>query len=77
VRAINAAEVSSGWAYSQEKTLTGKIGLPSAPVSLTTTSLLHGVQLNWAFPEEVAIRKKPSCSTAQIQPATARWRFLT
>ncbi|HFD7850316.1 TPA: TipJ family phage tail tip protein, partial [Klebsiella michiganensis] len=51
VRAINAAEVSSGWAYSQEKTLTGKIGLPSAPVSLTTTSLLHGVQLNWAFPE--------------------------
>ncbi|STR39603.1 gp24 [Klebsiella michiganensis] len=77
VRAINAAEVSSGWAYSQEKTLTGKIGLPSAPVSLTTTSLLHGVQLNWAFPREVAIRKKPSCSTAQIQPATARWRFLT
>lgn len=51
VRSINAAEVSSGWAYSQEKTLTGKIGLPSAPVSLTTTSLLHGVQLNWAFPE--------------------------
>ncbi|WP_258569919.1 TipJ family phage tail tip protein, partial [Klebsiella michiganensis] len=51
VRAINAAEVSSGWAYSQEKTLTGKTGLPSAPVSLTTTSLLHGVQLNWAFPE--------------------------
>jgi predicted phage tail protein len=31
VRAINAAEVSSGWAYSEEKTLTGKIGLPSAP----------------------------------------------
>ncbi|MDS7874193.1 phage tail protein, partial [Klebsiella pasteurii] len=51
VRAINAAEVSSGWEYSQEKMLTGKIGLPSAPVSLTTTSLLHGVQLNWAFPE--------------------------
>nr|WP_320407962.1 phage tail protein [Klebsiella grimontii] len=51
VRAINAAEVSSGWAYSEEKTLTGKTGLPSAPVSLTTTSLLHGVQLNWAFPE--------------------------
>ncbi|EPO5340271.1 TipJ family phage tail tip protein [Klebsiella oxytoca] len=51
VRAINAAEVSSGWAYSEEKTLTGKIGLPSAPLALTTTSLLHGVQLNWAFPE--------------------------
>ncbi|PZA70369.1 hypothetical protein C3J87_09895, partial [Klebsiella pneumoniae subsp. pneumoniae] len=51
VRAINAAEVSSGWAYSKEKTLTGKIGLPSAPLALTTTSLLHGVQLNWEFPE--------------------------
>ncbi|RYA59872.1 hypothetical protein DD598_30765, partial [Enterobacter cloacae complex sp. 2DZ2F16B1] len=36
---------------SEEKTLTGKIGLPSAPLALTTTSLLHGVQLNWAFPE--------------------------
>ncbi|EIV3811533.1 DUF1983 domain-containing protein [Klebsiella aerogenes] len=51
VRAINTAEVSSGWAYSEEKTLTGKIGLPSAPLALTTTSLLHGVQLNWTFPE--------------------------
>ncbi|WP_148721811.1 host specificity protein J, partial [Klebsiella oxytoca] len=51
VRAINAAEVSSGWAYSEEKTLTGKIGLPSAPLALATTSLLHGVQLNWEFPE--------------------------
>ncbi len=50
VRAINAAEVSSGWAYSGEKTLTGKIGLPSAPIALKTTSLLHGVQLNWEFP---------------------------
>ncbi len=51
VRAINAAEVSSGWAYSAEKTLSGKTGLPSAPLALTTTPLLHGVQLNWAFPE--------------------------
>jgi hypothetical protein len=24
VRAINAAEISSGWGYSEEKTLTGK-----------------------------------------------------
>ncbi|WP_235891692.1 DUF1983 domain-containing protein [Klebsiella spallanzanii] len=51
VRAINAAEVSSGWAYSAEKTLSGKTGLPSAPLALTTTPLLHGVQLNWAFQE--------------------------
>ncbi|WP_434659066.1 phage tail tip protein [Klebsiella sp. MISC125] len=51
VRAINAAEVSSGWAYSEEKMLTGKIGMPSAPIALTTTSLMHGVELNWAFPD--------------------------
>ncbi|WP_413773434.1 phage tail tip protein [Klebsiella oxytoca] len=51
VRAINAAEVSSGWAYSDEKILTGKIGMPVAPIALTTTSLLHGVELQWAFPD--------------------------
>ncbi|WP_048986058.1 hypothetical protein, partial [Enterobacter kobei] len=26
VRAINASEISSGWGYSEEKTLTGKVG---------------------------------------------------
>lgn len=51
VRAINAAEVSSGWSYSEEKMLTGKIGMPSAPIALTTTSLMHGVELNWGFPD--------------------------
>ncbi len=32
VRAINAAEISSGWGYSEEKTLTGKVGNPPKPV---------------------------------------------
>ncbi|MCL7661805.1 DUF1983 domain-containing protein [Klebsiella pneumoniae] len=45
VRAINAAEISSGWAYSEEKTLTGKVGEP-----LATRSLVHGVQVSWEFP---------------------------
>ncbi|WP_159203349.1 hypothetical protein, partial [Klebsiella pneumoniae] len=42
VRAINAAEISSGWAYSEEKTLTGKVGEPLAPLALATRSLVHG-----------------------------------
>lgn len=50
VRAINAAEVSSGWAYSEEKTLTGKIGEPLAPVGLATTSLTAGIEISWGFP---------------------------
>ncbi len=53
VRAINAAEISSGWADSEEKTLTGKVGeplAPLAPLALATRSLVHGVQVSWEFP---------------------------
>ncbi|HBW3958829.1 TPA: DUF1983 domain-containing protein [Klebsiella pneumoniae] len=50
VRAINAVEISSGWAYSEEKTLTGKVGEPLAPLALATRSLVHGVQVSWEFP---------------------------
>ncbi|HCI6741168.1 TPA: host specificity protein J, partial [Klebsiella variicola subsp. variicola] len=50
VRSINAAEISSGWAYSEEKTLTGKVGEPLAPLALATRSLVHGVQVSWEFP---------------------------
>ncbi|MDK1785790.1 DUF1983 domain-containing protein [Klebsiella sp. K5-233] len=50
VRAINAAEISSCWAYSEEKTLTGKVGEPLAPLALATCSLVHGVQVSWEFP---------------------------
>ncbi len=50
VRAINAAEISSGWAYSEKKTLTGKVGEPLAPLALATRSLVHGVQVSWEFP---------------------------
>ncbi|EPL2137911.1 TPA: carbohydrate binding domain-containing protein [Klebsiella aerogenes] len=51
VRAINAAEISSGWAYSEEKTLTGKVGEPLPPLSLTTLSLTAGIEIRWEFPE--------------------------
>ena len=51
VRAINAAEISSSWAYSEEKTLTGKVGEPQPPLSLTTVSLTAGIEIRWEFPE--------------------------
>ncbi|HIC8743124.1 TPA: TipJ family phage tail tip protein [Klebsiella aerogenes] len=50
VRAINAAEMSSGWAYSEEKTLTGKVGEPLPPLALTTVSLTAGIEIRWEFP---------------------------
>ena len=51
VRAINAAEISSGWGYSEEKTLTGKVGNPPKPVGLTASeNVVFGIELNWGFP---------------------------
>ncbi|KGI63107.1 host specificity protein [Enterobacter sp. UCD-UG_FMILLET] len=50
VRAINAAEISSGWGYSEEKTLTGKVGNPPKPVGFMATAINWGIRLNWGFP---------------------------
>ncbi|WP_407226347.1 TipJ family phage tail tip protein [Enterobacter roggenkampii] len=50
VRAINAAEISSGWEYSEEKILTGKVGNPPKPVGFTATGINWGIRLNWGFP---------------------------
>jgi predicted phage tail protein len=51
VRAINAAEISSGWGYSEEKTLTGKVGNPPKPVGfIASENVVFGVELNWGFP---------------------------
>lgn len=50
VRAINAAEISSGWGYSEEKTLIGKVGNPPKPVGFIATSINWGIRLNWGFP---------------------------
>ncbi|PIJ48382.1 MULTISPECIES: host specificity protein J [unclassified Erwinia] len=54
VRAINAAEISSGWAFSEEKTLTGKVGNPPKPVGFATTPINWGITLTWGFPENTA-----------------------
>ncbi|MES0272141.1 host specificity protein J, partial [Citrobacter amalonaticus] len=44
VRAINAAEISSGWGYSEEKTLTGKVGNPPKPVGFMATGINWGIR---------------------------------
>ena len=51
VRAINAAEISSGWGYSEEKTLTGKVGNPPKPVGfIASDNVIFGIELSWGFP---------------------------
>ncbi|HDC4631640.1 TPA: phage tail protein [Enterobacter hormaechei] len=51
VRAINAAEISSGWGYSEAKTLTGKVGNPPKPVGfIASDNVVFGIELSWGFP---------------------------
>ncbi|MFQ3393589.1 phage tail protein [Enterobacter mori] len=51
VRAINAAEISSGWGYSEENMLTGKVGNPPKPVGfIASENVVFGIELNWGFP---------------------------
>ncbi|QGW04676.1 DUF1983 domain-containing protein [Proteus terrae subsp. cibarius] len=54
VRAINASEISSGWGYSEEKTLTGKMGNPPKPVNFRASPLVFGIKLNWGFGENTS-----------------------
>ncbi|MEQ4913217.1 phage tail protein [Proteus terrae] len=54
VRAINASEISSGWGYSDEKTLTGKMGSPPKPVNFRASPLVFGIKLDWGFGENTS-----------------------
>ncbi|WP_330208926.1 host specificity protein J [Pseudomonas sp. Z13] len=50
VRSVSAFEISSIWKSSNLTNLEGKVGLPPAVSSLTTTSELFGISIKWAFP---------------------------
>jgi predicted phage tail protein len=50
VRSVSAFEISSIWKSSDLTNLEGKVGLPPAVTSLTTTSELFGIGIKWGFP---------------------------
>lgn len=51
VRAINAVDVSSPWAYSESTAIKGKVGKPDKPVNFTASDdVVFGINLNWSFP---------------------------
>ncbi|NVZ91309.1 DUF1983 domain-containing protein [Pseudomonas yamanorum] len=50
VRSVSAFEISSIWKSSILTNLEGKVGLPPAVSSLTTTSLVYGIGIQWGFP---------------------------
>ncbi|PXY92034.1 TipJ family phage tail tip protein [Gilliamella apis] len=52
VRAVNAVETSSPWAYSEATAIKGKIGKPEKPVNFTASEdVIFGIDLNWSFPK--------------------------
>jgi predicted phage tail protein len=52
VRAVNAMGVTSIPAYGVDTALTGKTSPPPSLVSLTTTTQIFAIQLDWAFPAD-------------------------
>ncbi|WP_340141221.1 phage tail protein [Pseudomonas poae] len=50
VRSVSAFEISSIWKSSNLTNLEGKTGVPPAVSSLTTTSLIYGIGIQWTFP---------------------------
>lgn len=51
VRAVNASDVSSQWAYSTETYLKGKEGAPPKPVGFRADPAVFGIVLSWGFPD--------------------------
>ncbi|WP_202112726.1 host specificity protein J [Gilliamella sp. Pas-s95] len=52
VRAANAIDVSSPWAYSQATSIKGKVGKPDKPIGFTASDdVVFGIDLKWSFPD--------------------------
>ena len=52
VRAINAGGVASPWSEIEAKALTGKVGKPKAPTSITASeNEVLGIRVKWGMPE--------------------------
>ncbi|KVE27722.1 host specificity protein [Burkholderia vietnamiensis] len=52
VRAVNGMGVTSVPAYSADTTLTGKTGLPPAVASLSTSTQVFAIEVDWTFPAD-------------------------
>lgn len=50
VRSVSAFDITSIWKSSDLTQLNGKAGLPPAVTSITTESLLFGIDVHWTFP---------------------------
>jgi len=71
VRAINAAEISSGWNTSPLTDLNGKVGNPPLPVGFTaTTDVVWGITLTWGFPADSEDTLKTTIQIATNQDGT-------
>lgn len=52
VRAVNAAEVSSPWGYSESTSISGKVGKPGTPVNLVASiDVVWAIDVTWGFPD--------------------------
>lgn len=51
VKAVNAIQASSTYAYSSITTVKSKLSEPKALINLTATGILFGITLNWLFSE--------------------------
>lgn len=75
VRAVNALDVPSLWAYSDATELDGLAGEPPRVSGLTTTPLYWGIGVSWGFPSapniieytEVRYSKTPSFEDSLLQ----------
>lgn len=73
VRAVSAFEIGSIWKNSDLTSLQGKTGTPPAVASLTTTSLVYGIGIQWAFPPGAEDTQRTEIwysQTADLQSAT-------
>lgn len=55
IRAINSLDVPSLWAYSEATDLDGIVGDPPELLTLTTTSQVMAIQLDWSYPDTANI----------------------
>lgn len=70
VRAVNALNVQSTPAYSVETTLQGKTSPPPALTSLTATSKVFGIGLQWGFPAGASDTQRTEIWRSQVNDLT-------